>query len=85
MIIDDVPGTPGGVPSLWAWVAIDAMGGEGLVGGVMPGLGSTPFVTGKEQLAKGPMAILVREMPPMHRRYELRRYVQDETVEAIEP
>jgi len=85
VIIDDAPGTPGGLPSLWVWVAVDAMGGEGIVAGVLPGLGSTPLVTGKEHLAKGPMAEIVRRMPPMGRRYELRRYDRPEVVEAVEP
>lgn len=85
VIIDDAPGTPGGLPSLWAWVAVDAMGGEGIVAGIMPGIGSTPLVTGKEKLARGAMAKIVELMPRMGRRYELRRYDLAATLEKLEP
>ncbi|HMG43920.1 MAG TPA: hypothetical protein VK611_21485 [Acidimicrobiales bacterium] len=73
-IVDDAPGTPDGIPSLWAWVAIDAMGGEGIIGAQLPGLGAVALVTGSESLARGHFALAVAQLPRMGRRFELRRY-----------
>lgn len=74
MLVDDAPGTPGGVATLWAWVAIDAMGGEGIVGGQVSGLGAVPFVTGSERVAREVYGPLIAQMPATGRRFELRRY-----------
>lgn len=82
VLIDDAPGEEDGVPCLWAWIAIDAMGGEGIMA-AGTALGMMPLVTAREEQARGAMRKAVLAMPPMGRTYELRRYEFAEVVEQL--
>ena len=83
--VDNAPGTLGGVPALWAWIAIDSLGGEGIVAEQLVGLGITPFVTGREHIARGAMAEAIKQvrLRTDGRRFELRRYDLAGSVDVV--
>jgi hypothetical protein len=80
MFLDDAPGEPDGAPSVWVWVAVDAMGGGGILAAHRPGLGTIAMVTTRKEQATGVMCEAVNAMPRAGRRFELRRYDLAETV-----
>lgn len=82
VLVDDAPGEEDGVPCLWAWIAIDAIGGEGIVA-AGTALGMMPLVTAREETARGPMRLAITALPSMGRTYELRRYDLAEVVERL--
>lgn len=84
---EDLPGDPGPLLDLYAWVSIDAMDGTGLCGmGVASIGGSLPLVAQRLEIARDVFGPIVREhlAPAIRARtYELRRYSLSETLESF--
>lgn len=87
-VVDDAPGGDP-VETLWAWIAIDSMGGEGLAAAGATSTGLLPMVSGSERLARGPMRELILDMirqgANANRRFELRTYEACFTLDKLGP
>jgi hypothetical protein len=55
------PGNTAPIDELYAFMSIDADGNHGLLAHILPGLGSTPLVTGSAKAAEG-LKPLAREI-----------------------
>ena len=83
-VYDDAPGFPEGAKELFAWVAVDAMDGEGLVANVVQGLGVVPFVAASEALARSYRPLVLDLAAHVHgRRFELRRYSPFDVIDTV--
>lgn len=76
------------VTELWAWVADDASGEEGICASILPDLGTTPLITSKEHIAREimlPMAVQISAR--FQKTVRLRRFVLDDVgdLEVINP
>jgi hypothetical protein len=70
MDIFDSPGNESGLDELFAFCSVDENGMRGIVARILPGLGSTPFVTGSRKAVEG-----MKSMAPMIARETGKRVV----------
>ena len=73
------------VSRLYAWIAIQADGGEGIIGHVLPGLGMTPLVTSKLSVAVS-LRLAAKQALVLsgHPAVELRVFGSPETLDRLE-